>query len=128
MFMMKIHRCNGTLAQLRLCEEACEERLASLKYKARVAAKNLKRKATRTDKPTVSGESVAIPNAKTKTGKHSLQSSDSNDSNATETKRRKAEKLVENKVDDVVDTSKDDVTIFVSNLDYRYVLQTFHSS
>lgn len=101
---------------MRLCEEACEERLASLMRKPKVVTKgkNIKRKQESAD-----GASVTKSNAKAKknsTNSHS--NSNSNDSNSTEIKRRKVEKPVESKVEEI-DTSKDDVTIFLSNLDYR---------
>ncbi len=106
------------MAQLRLCEESCAERLASTMFKPRIPAKGkpVKRKVTKAEQERESPK----PNAKAKRNTNSIHSnSNSNDSNSTEIKRRKVEKSsTENKVDEV-DTSKDDVTIFLSNLEYR---------
>lgn len=89
------------------------------KPRAVAKGKNVKRKVTRTEQESIGGESTK-PNAKAKKSRnsHSNSNSNSNDSNSTEIKRRKIEKPVETKVEEV-DTSKDNVTIFLSNLEYR---------
>lgn len=78
--------------------------------------KNVKRKQESAD-----GEPTKR-NAKAKKITNSHSNSNSNDSNSTEIKRRKFEKPVEKPTEikvEEVDTSKDDVTIFLSNLEYR---------
>lgn len=98
---------------MKTCEETCTERLASELYKQRAIAKakNAKRKGTATE-PTTSKE-PAKSNGDVK--KRANPKSD-----PVETKRRKVETPTESKADEV-DTSKDDVTIFLSNLEYRFV-------
>lgn len=88
-------------------------------FKPRLAAKgkNVKRKVTATHQESTADESKKSK-VKAKKSTNSHTNSNSNDSNPTVIKKRKVEKPEESKAEEV-DTSKDNVTIFLSNLEFR---------
>lgn len=78
----------------------------------------MKRKATPRAEQENTGKEFTKPKAKARIIPNSNNSNSNSNTKPSEIKRRKVENSVESK-DQEIDISKDNVTIFLSNLEYR---------
>ena len=112
-------RCNGTLDQLKTCQETCEERLANSQFRPKAQAsiknKNFKRKIHQEPVNQISDRKQVNDRKQTQNLKKKADDS----LRPTEFKRPKRDEPTNTEHVEIRDESKDDVTIFVSNLDFR---------
>ena len=126
---IRFERCNGTLDQLKSCQEQCSERLVKQQLqnsydRSHSAGKRTTKAPLKRKIPKSNNEDDKRQNSKVekrekpekKSFNQTKASSKSNDVGSPPRKREKMEDIYDHQE---IDTSKDDVTIFLSNLSYK---------
>lgn len=139
---IRFERCNGTLEQLKTCKKQCDDRLVRQqvqntysrnsfetvpKSKASLKRKTFDRPEKKFGKSDTDGAAAKKPRgAGGERAERSVITKNSNSMGPPAEKREKLDNLADMHDAQQVDTTNDSVTIFISNLAYKYVV--FRSS